>query len=384
MHLFESGRYTVNYQALFFGRLLEYGPIEISDSKGVRSVGTLARLTNHPDNDLQFSLEYSLARKRPAGLFAKQFGKRNDILPIFAWNAGFAHTRETIAKLALDDSFSSSPLGLLAFDSHLVGCPLYNHDILCINREGKLSFRKFSLTEGIRLSCNSREAFIPGSHLNLPPDTPNLPGFCMYDANYQGEMIPGNGRTVIFMGGTTIKEIYRTDMGVHIPYKPSGLVLSIHDDVFPPMWDMREKELEARLPGFEQIVFAVEAGASFRWSSSGQLEYTLSPGWQTLFYPDLNKPKSHLLAGLDADGNILVANLLHIEKEYSGLTFFELPDVLQSLGFVFATMFDDGAGSSLYRGIERIKATEHDADANFNPFSDVPQPGTASSAIIAY
>lgn len=384
MHLFESGRYTVNYKSQFFGRKLEYGPIEISDTKKIKTLGTLARLSNLPDDELQFSLEYSLARRRPAGLFAKQFGKRNDILPVFAWNGGFSYAAGLLKQLKANEVFHGVPAGMLAFDSQLVGLPHFGHDVITIDKQGRLGFSGFSLANGLSLACNSRKVFISGSALNLGPQVADLPDFCMYDANFQGETLPAANRTVIFLGGTTIKEVYRSESGQPAPWQPLGLALSIADNAFPPNWDMREKDLAANMPGWENIVFAVETGPSFTWKAPADFSLNLNPVWQKLFYPDLNQPRSHQICGLDADDNLLVATLMNGQGEFQGINFYELPAVLESLGFVYATLMDDGNGSSLYRGIERIHITDQDADANFNPFSDQPQPGTVANALIAF
>lgn len=384
MHLFESGRYTVNYKSQFFGRLLEYGPIEISDAKKIKTLGTLARLTNLPDDELQFSLEYSLARRRPAGLFAKQFGKRNDTLPVFAWNGGYSYAAALLKQMKASAVFEGVPAGMLVFDSQLVSLPLFGQDVITIDKYGRLGFAAFSLANGVSLACNSRKVFISGEALNLSPQVAGLPDFCMYDANYQGEILPANERTVIFLGGTTIKEVYRSESGQPAAFQPLGIALSIADHAFPPNWDMREKDLAANLPGLENIVFAVETGPSFTWKAPGDFSLHLNTAWQQLFYPDLNQAKSHLVCGLDANDNLLIASITNGADEYAGINFYELPAVLESLGFVYASLLDDGNSSSLYRGIERIHITENDPDANFNPFSDQPQPGTASSALIAF
>jgi hypothetical protein len=384
MNISESGRYLINYKAQYLSQALEYGIVEITNSNQVHVLGLMAKIRPNTSQEVQFALEYSLARRRPAGLFAKQVGRRNDILPIFAWNGGPTFDRKLISRLGLEESYLGNSCGLLIYDTKINGIPIFNHHAVIINEDRSLSFHKVGLDQGISLACNSRKVSIPAENRNLGPDHPNLPDFVFYDADYPFEYIPGNGRSVIFLGGTSIREIYHTPPGVHIPYKASGLALSIADAAFPPMWDMRDKDLEVIIPGLQSAVFGVEAGPAFLLHQKGNPTINYHQKWQEIFYPDLSVDKAHLLCGTDADGNILIVTLLQAQPGKKGLAFHDLPEILENLEFKLALMMDDGNGSSLYRGIERIHITENDHDANFNPFSDAPQPGTASNALIAY
>lgn len=384
MIIFDSSRYSINYKSQFHSQTLEYGLIEIADNHSVRLNGMLAKILPNKGSDVQFALEYSISRKRPAGLFAKQFGKRNEILPIFAFNGGKSFDLPLLKSMGIDQDYNGCPEGLLIYDSRIAGIPIFGHYALLINHERNLCFKKISLDHGISLACNSRKVSIPAENRNLGPDYPNLPDFVYYDADYSHSHIPGNGRSVIKLGGATIREIYHTQPGIHIPYHSGGLALSIADEAFPPMWDMRDKDLEVVIPNLGEYVFGVGAGAAFVPQNDGSLKMEAHPKWLSLFCPDPDLPKAHLLCGTDKDQNILVVSLLNPKDGNKGLALSDLPEVLQSLGFTFAVSLEEGQGSSLYRGIERIHFSDNDADANFNPFSDAPQPGTASNAIIAY
>lgn len=331
---------------------------------------------------LRFTLEYSLSRQRPAGLFAKQFEKRNELLSHLAFNGSPSILPSVVKQHALDDLFQNAPLGFLLSHSYVMGAPIYSLPVLLVSETHDLSVRKIDLSHGITLKCNSRTIEIPAENRNLTPDTPLLPDFSYYDAAYAGDTIPGNGRVVIQLAGNSIARVHHTGHQQNPSYRPAGLVLSIRSEALPPMWDMKDKELEIIIPGLENAVFGVQS--SYYWER-GKGEVETDARLSTYLARDPEPAQTRYLLGLTTQKKWVVLTLPHSDSAWRGLSLQELPELLEEMNFQWAIGLDAANGSSLYRGVQRIRLSEKDPDEFFNPFAtDTIQSGAVSNAFILY
>ncbi len=331
--------------------------------------------------NLNFALEYSLARKRPAGLFAKQLEKRNEVNAFLAINGSNSFEKRHLKSLNLDDLFLNVPIGLLVSHGYVIGAPIFNQASLMISSNSKLSIDTLSMSKGITLSCNSRTVKIPSENRNLSYKQSQLPDFCYYDASYPEDYLPGNGRVVMQLAGNTIAGIHHTAHAVNPSYKPVGLALSVSNQAFPALWDMKDKELEISLDGMEDFLFGIQG--NFSWSAR-QNVIQMDDRLAKLLPIDFSREQAVYLAGFTADGNFKVLSIQHNPPLSRGIELQGLPELLNSLGFVEAISLDAAGGSSLYHGISRVRMSNKDSDEMFNPFSNEDQAGAVSNAIILY
>ena len=316
---------------------------------------------DNPDNEIQFAVEYAVAKPKDMSEFIKQFARRNRAEVHVAWNAGNAMTQKVLDSLRYSDYYLGIPLGMLIYRGETLGTPFFNKPCLVINQEGDPGIDRFDTSNGITISCRSRTVEFPPEVRNLDGKKVELPDFCFYDLLHEKEEIVGNGRVIMRLSGNVIKEIINTRKGDMVKLKPVGITISVDYDAFPPTWDMREKELNIKVHGTEEFQHGIEGGPIL--VKSGKSDISLDEeGWNRasskLLY---TSPKGfsegrteRMILGREKDGNILLL-IINEEGESTGSSLKEAAEIALGFGLEDAMIINQDSFGEIYTPTQSYK-----------------------------
>ena len=142
-----------------------------------------------------------------------------------------------------------------------------------------------------------------GETVDFDPDDYNAEapgsGPCYYDLLYGGELLPGDGRTLVRLAGVRILQVIHTEAGQGAPVLPVGICLSFAKGTLPAGWS-EGRELDIELAELTDVAQAVEAGPMLVNDGSPCIDMDLE-GWTTknsiatqaarLDYLDMRGPK---------------------------------------------------------------------------------------------
>ncbi len=369
----------------------ETGPLQYSYITGIYEDGNpyngvFARINLHADS-WKFSTVSTRDDPVTVAEFVQDFEKKTGKQARLAWNGGYILNPELVGKLGLPESYIGSPLGLLIQEGTCLCPPLFNKAALLIDRQGRAEIRRVNCRNGIVLNFGEKKIVFSGKQYNMddPGDAP-----AYYDLMYPQETIPGNGRTVVRLSGRTIKEIIVTGKGQEIGVIPVGLTLSFPPGHVPEMLQVNQ-EIAIIIPGFENILHAVEAGPMLldegQWSIDMQAE-----GWKTpnsiatqaarLDYLDMRGPK--IAVGMNEQGELMVLTVNGRIRESVGATHSDMAGILARHGMVRAMGFDPGGSSTLFADGRILNISPYNRAYELNNYALPPQPRAVSNAVIGY
>lgn len=305
--------------------------------------------------NFRFGISLSKFHKKSVPTFIKHFERRTKQSVQLAWSGINVLNELTAKENYLPESFVGCPQGLLISDGRLINPPLFNKPALLLDSGGNIRIENVSTKGGIRISCRSHKIEMGPDHRNLDGEISDLPDFCFYDLLYEKDYIYANERVIIQMGGNLIKEIIFSRPGQKVPLQPSGLTISIHDEAFPPTWDMREKELEINLLKLNYIAQAIAMGPMILNDSLPYLALD-SEGWlskHSMIITDEERKAQEfncpgIAIGFDGSNNLVVLALKDKDGLPIKLPCFEIAAILVEHKILQAVSFaPDWQGSLL-------------------------------------
>lgn len=345
-------------------------------------VGSLLKI---PCENFHFGISLSKFHKKSLQTFIKHFERRTKTSIQLAWSGITVLNESTAKENYLPESFVGCPQGFLISDGQVINPPLFNKPAFLLDKEGNIRLENISTKKGIKLSCRSHKIEMGRDHRNLDPENSDLPDFCFYDLLYEKDYIYANERVIIQMGGNQIKEIIFSRPGQKVPLQPSGLTISINDETFPPSWDMREKELEISLLGYENIQQAIETGPMILNDSFPYLALD-SEGWlskHSMIITDEERKAEifdcpGISIGLDWHSNFVVLALHDTQNHPIKVACVEMAVILQEHKIMKAASFAPDWKGCLWVDDKAIVSTKYE-----NP-EDPEQFFPVSSAVMGY
>ncbi|MEA3443569.1 MAG: hypothetical protein U9R19_02460 [Bacteroidota bacterium] len=332
------------------------------------------KLMKFQSEKLRFGLSLSKFHKKPLGTFVKQFNRRTKHETKIAWS-GISVIDETSAnEKQLSNFFVGSPLGFIIADGIVLNPPLYNKPALLLNNEGKIFIKNVSTQNGIRVLCRSHKIDIPPENRNIDGEKHILPDFCFYDLLYEKDYIYADGRVIVQLAGNIIKEIIFSKPGQKIPIQTIGLTLSVADEAFPPTWDMRERELEIKIKGFENIRQGIETGSFI--VQHGKVNIKLnSETWQfnqnrsKISEEKTNVDCPGIAIGFDIDNNLIIITIVDVHGNPQNISLENMAKILIENNTSDAVSFTNDWQGSLILGDEIIvDSSQKEAEAQNETF----------------
>ncbi|HDR90192.1 MAG TPA: glycosyltransferase [Bacteroidetes bacterium] len=351
--------------------------------------GVLARLKTGTERKWKFvAIRANASPKKVTQLvmdFELQTGHKTHV----AWNGGYILNAELVGKLGLPESYIGSPLGMIITGGKILSAPLFSKPAFLVDREGNMTIRRISLSEGITLFDEQDEIQMTGGQRNpvrIPDDRP-----CFYDLMYAGKTVPARGRTIVRMAGDRIMEIIRKPASGRVKIIPVGITLSFPEGQMPGGWMYEGKVLQIRIPGFENIQDAIEAGPLLVKNGEKCIDMELE-GWKTAFsiatqaarldYTDMRGPK--IAAGTDGQGNLILLAVNGRIRESVGATHGDMADIMLRYGAHDAMGFDPGGSSTLMVEGKTLNISPYNSRYQENVFSLPPEPRAVSNAVIGF
>jgi len=368
---------------------IEYSFVSGVYKDGLPWNGVMAKVNiSQTNRKWQFrTLSSRVGTKRVTG-FISDFEKNNNKKVRIGWNGGYILNPELVGKLGLPESYIGSPLGLLISERKIISTPLYNKAALLIYQDGKLDIKRVTSANGITISegNTSIELSKENYNVNKPGDRP-----CYYDLLYPQHKIKGNGRIILRLAGTVVKEIIETKERENVEILPVGLTLSFDKSNFPGSFAVIDKELLIQVKGYEEVLHAVEAGPLL--VDDGELNLNMeTEGWKTrnsirtqaarLDYTDMRGPK--IAVGLDPPGNLVVLTINGRIRESVGATHIDMAEILIELGIQKAMGFDPGGSSTLVVDGKTLNISPYNSQYEKNVYSLPPEPRAVANAVIGY
>jgi hypothetical protein len=342
---------------------------------------------NLQKEDWHFSAVSAKNNPRTVADFVNEFEEQSGYKSQLAWNGGYILNPELVGKLGLPESYIGSPLGLLITEGTCKCPPLFNKPALLFNRKGEAEIGLVNCSKGIHVKGRSWSHSFSEENYN-PEDPKNAPAY--YDLLYPEKEIIGDGRTILRLSGRTIKEVIKTNKGERVKIIPVGITLS-----FPkqstPAGIVPEQDLEITLPGFENILHAIEAGPLLLDKGKNVINME-KEGWKTLNsistqaarldYLDMRGPK--IAVGLNTSGELVVLTVNGRIRESVGATHIDMANILQEKGMVQAMGFDPGGSSTLFVDGHTLNISPYNKDYEYSIYAMPPQARAVSNAVIGY
>ena len=348
--------------------------------------GALAKI-NFKTHHWDFEAVSSRNKPKTVLQFVKAFNKRSARKAEIAWNGGYILNPELVGKLGLPETYIGSPLGLLISGGKMISPPLFNKPALLIHGDGTIDIRRVSCTQGLRIVLKNKTLEYSAADRN--PTAGHSP-LCYYDLLFPHDHIKGDDRIIVRLAGNQVKEVYESKKGEKVPIVPVGLTLSFTRESYPA--ELKEGvKLNMTVPGFEEVLHAVEAGPLLL--DKGQTAINMEvEGWKTdhsihtqaarLDYTGMRGPK--IAVGINSEGQMTVLTINGRIRESVGATHGDMASVLKNHGMEKAMGFDPGGSSTLVVGERILNISPYNKDYMSNVFALPPEPRAVSNAIIGY
>ena len=317
--------------------------------------------------------------------FVKKYEKKIKKKIELAWNGGYMINAELVGKLGLPESYIGSPLGLIISDGKVICPPLFNKPAFIIRPDGALNIKRVNSKQGLIVS-DSKDIFTFKDYNRNIPQEDNI---CFYDLTFKKEFIPGNGRVIVRLAGTVIKEVIKTKKNENVPVLPVGIVLSFPDNLFPKSWYNIEKKLDIKLSGWEDIDSAIEAGPLLVDNGIKCINME-KEGWKTensirtqaarLDFTDMRGPK--IAIGIDKKGNLSVLTINGRIRESVGASHIDMADILIEQGMDKAMGFDPGGSSTLFANGRILNISPYNSEYESDVISLPPEPRPVGNAVL--
>jgi len=347
--------------------------------------GAIAQL-NNADYPWDFTAVTAGETTRTVPQFIRKESRQPGKKAKIAWNGGYILNPELVGKLGLPEEYIGSPLGMLVSDGRMKSAPLFNKPALLFNRDGNIVIRRVNCSAGLHVEWNGGAVDFSTACYNIPDGT----GFGYYDLLFPGERIPGNGRVMVRLAGDCIKEIIRTGNNESIQVVPVGLVLAFNQEDFPDNL-LEGAVLKLSIPGFEEVLHAVEAGPLLL--EKGEVAIDMKKeGWKTensirtqaarLDYTDMRGPK--IAVGIHKNHQLVVLTVNGRIRESVGATHHEMAGILKELGIDHAMGFDPGGSATLVVNGKTLNISPYNKHYETDGYALPPEPRAVSNAIIGF
>jgi len=348
--------------------------------------GALAKI-NFKERRWDFSVVSTAEDPKTVVRFSRSFQRKTGMEARIAWNGGYILNPELVGKLGLPETYIGSPLGLIISGGKMISVPLFNKPALLVNRDGSIDIRRVHCKKGLIIKQKGTEILLGPEMYNAKS---TYRGTAYYDLLYPESRIESFGRTLVRLAGNCIKEILETKEGEKIAVVPVGLTLAFPPQEIPENFKVGE-QLELLLPGFEEVVHAVEAGPLLIEKGKETIDME-AEGWLALNsirtqaarldYTEMRGPK--IAAGINREGHLVVLTVNGRIRESVGATHGEMADILLKLGIEKAMGFDPGGSSTLVVDHKTLNISPYNSDYESNVFSLPPEPRAVSNVIIGY
>jgi len=381
MHVLESLEQTVR------GReKISYEYVSGIYGDGMPYNGALAKI-NFKTHHWDFEAVSSRNKPKTVLQFVKAFNKRSPRKAEIAWNGGYILNPELVGKLGLPETYIGSPLGMLISGGKMISPPLFNKPALLIHGDGTIDIRRVSCMQGLRIVLKNKTLEYSAADRN--PTAGHGP-HCYYDLLFPYDHIKGDDRIIVRLAGNQVKEVYESKKGEKVPIVPVGLTLSFTRENYPP--ELKEDvKLNMVVPGFEEVLHAVEAGPLLLDKGQTAIDMEVE-GWKTghsihtqaarLDYTGMRGPK--IAVGINSEGQMTVLTINGRIRESVGATHGDMASVLKNHGMEKAMGFDPGGSSTLVVGDRILNISPYNKDYMSNVFALPPEPRAVSNAIIGF
>ena len=315
--------------------------------------------------------------------FERDTGKRVEI----AWNGGYILNAELVGKLGLAETYIGSPLGLIVSEGKILSPPLFNKPAFLVRPDGTLDIRRVSCEKGFSLSAGGKCL----DFVIRNPDDPPGDRACFYDLAHPGETIGGRDRIIVRLAGNMVKEIIRTKGSKAVPIIPVGLTLSIPASLFPKEWDALDGEVRIAMNGWEELLYAVEAGPML--VDGGEICIDMQvEGWKSpnsirtqaarLDFLDMRGPR--IAIGLDGRGDLFVLTINGRIRESVGASHTDMAEILIQRRIRKAMGFDPGGSSTLYACGKVLNISPYNGDYEREVIALPPEPRPVGNAVLGW
>jgi len=355
-------------------------------SDGMPYNGAIAKI-NSSARRWDFQALSSVNKPQTVLQFVRSFNRKSPHKALIAWNGGYILNAELVGKLGLPETYIGSPLGLIISGGEMLSPPLFNKPALLIAQDGSLDIRRVSCSAGLHISVRDQKLIFSAADRN--PESNRRPQ-SFYDLLYPQDHIEGNGRIIVRLAGNRVKEIYHSQAGEQVSLIPVGLSLVFSKKRFPQGLKTGD-ELKMMVPGYENVIHAVEAGPMLL--ENGALSIDMEEeGWLAahsiatqaarIDYTNMRGPK--IAAGVNANGEMAVLTINGRIRESVGATHGDMARILQKHGMEKAMGFDPGGSSTLVVGERVLNISPYNSKYMSGNFALPPESRAVSNAIIAY
>lgn len=319
--------------------------------------------------------------------FVTTFKRRTQISARIAWNGGYILNPELVGKLGLPETYIGSPLGMLISEGSMSSAPLFNKPALLVYKDGSMDISRVNCSGGLKIGWN-------GVEIDLGSDVYNRGGnqesSAYYDLLYPGQEIPGNGRVIMRLSGNVVKEIVETKIGENVPVVPVGLTLAFASSEVPE-GIVTGDTLELQIPGFENVLHAVEAGPLLLDGEKEVIDME-AEGWKCqnsirtqaarLDYTEMRGPK--IAVGINNLNELAVLTINGRIRESVGATHGDMAAILKQNGMEKAMGFDPGGSSTLVVDGNTLNISPYNSGYESDVYALPPEPRAVSNVIIGY
>ena len=319
--------------------------------------------------------------------FVKSFQRKTGLQPRIAWNGGYILNPELVGKLGLPETYIGSPLGMLIAGGTMVSPPLFNKPALLIHRNRKLDIQRVNCKKGMVVGWKSWKLQLGSGEYNRDgSEVVNA----YYDLMYPHEQIAGNGRIIVRLAGNQVKEIIPTDAKEKVPVIPVGITLALKPEDVPT--ELKPGDiLEISIPGFEEVLHAVEAGPLLLDKGDVSIDME-TEGWKTansirtqaarLDYTGMRGPK--IAVGINREGRLAVLTINGRIRESVGATHADMATILKSHHMEKAMGFDPGGSSTLVVDHVTLNISPYNKGYESDVYAMAPEPRAVSNAVIGF
>lgn len=349
--------------------------------------GAIARL-NFREKAWSFTVSSTRGEPKTVLQLANMFTRKSRKKALIAWNGGYILNAELVGKLGLSEAFIGSPLGLLISDGEMLSPPLFNKPAILFFKDGTVDIARVNCSKGLHLTWKNWNMKMSARYYNREDDHHHASAY--YDLLYPGEIINGNGKTIVRMAGRTVKEIIRTRSGEKLNVIPVGFTLAFARGDMPEGLRVGEK-ITISVPGFENVLDGVEAGPMLLDKGKVVLDME-EEGWKTnnsirtqaarLDYTDMRGPK--IAAAINGHGELAVLTINGRIRESVGATHEDMATILLKHGMEKAMGFDPGGSSTLMVDGTVLNISPYNKAYESDVYALPPEPRAVSNAIIGY
>jgi len=365
---------------------VSFGFLSGTYADGMPYNGAIATL-NFKEKKWDFAAVSTSGSPRTVSQFVKAFNKKTGRKAQIAWNGGYILNPELVGKLGLPETYIGSPLGLLISEGKMTSAPLFNKPALLIYKDGSIDIQRVNCSGGLKILWSTHKIEFDSSMYNIVGKK-GTPAY--YDLLYQGNLLEGDGRTIIRLSGNVVKEVLKTREGEQVPVVPVGLTLALNPADVPE--GLKPGELvDLEIPGLDEVMHAVEAGPLLLEQGKCEIDMEVE-GWKStnsirtqaarLDYTEMRGPK--IAVGINNRNELAVLTINGRIRESVGATHQDMAEILLKHGMDRAMGFDPGGSSTLVVGGTILNISPYNSKYEMDVYALPPEARAVSNAIIGF